>query len=100
MSIKLPKNDFTRKNKDFDTLSKLPKNVGDLGKLFVALNLAQSPINRPIWSHCQRTKIWPRYLSIVKLPGFKAKKRKVKHGSFESVIFSQEYDGFLVQQCD
>ena len=29
-------------------LQKLPQNVGDLGKLIVA----QSPINRPIWSHC------------------------------------------------
>ena len=36
------------------TLQKLPKNVGDLGKLIVARgfkNLPQSPINRPIWSH-------------------------------------------------
>ena len=32
MSIKLPKNDFTRKN---DGLQKLPLNVGDLGKLIV-----------------------------------------------------------------
>jgi len=28
----LPKNDFTRKMIDFDTFTKLPKNVGDLGK--------------------------------------------------------------------
>ena len=35
-------------------LQKLPKNVGDLGKLIVAKGfkkVAQSPINRPIWSH-------------------------------------------------
>ena len=35
-------------------LQKWPKNVGDLGKLIVAKgckNVAQSPINRPIWSH-------------------------------------------------
>ena len=35
-------------------LQKLPKNVGDLGKLIVAIGfdkVAQSPINRPIWSH-------------------------------------------------
>ena len=33
---KLPKNDFTRKMIDFNTLQKLPKNVGDLGKFIVA----------------------------------------------------------------
>ena len=36
-------------------LQKLPKNVGDLGKLIVAQSLwkvAQGPINRPIWSQC------------------------------------------------
>ena len=36
ISINLPKNDFTRKIKDFETFTKLPKNVGDLGKLIVA----------------------------------------------------------------
>ena len=36
MSIKVAKNDFTRKNKDFDTFTKLPKNAGDLGNLIVA----------------------------------------------------------------
>ena len=35
MSIKLPKNDFTRKIKYFATLQKLPKNVAALGKLIV-----------------------------------------------------------------
>ena len=36
-------------------LQKLPKNAGDLGKLIVAKGfkkVAQSPINRQIWSHC------------------------------------------------
>ena len=33
---KLSKNDFTRKMIDFNTLQKLPKNVGDLGKFIVA----------------------------------------------------------------
>ena len=35
-------------------LQKLPKNVEYLGKLIVAKGfekIAQSPINRPIWSH-------------------------------------------------
>ena len=35
-------------------LQKLPKNMGDSGKLIVAAGfeiVAQSPINRPIWSH-------------------------------------------------
>ena len=35
MSIKLPKNDFTRKIKILTPLQKLPKNVGDLGELIV-----------------------------------------------------------------
>ena len=34
--LKLPKYDFTRKMIDFGTFKKLAKNVGDLGKLFVA----------------------------------------------------------------
>ena len=39
---------------DLKGLQKLPKNRGDLGKLIVAkgIKVAQSPINRPIWSHC------------------------------------------------
>ena len=36
MSIKVDQNDFTRKVIDFDTFKKLPKNVGDLGKLIAA----------------------------------------------------------------
>ena len=39
---------------DFDTFSKMPKNVRDLGKLIVANDFkkdAQSAKNRPIWSH-------------------------------------------------
>ena len=47
MSIKVAKNDFTRKDKYFG-------NMGDSGKLIVAAGfeiVAQSPINRPIWSH-------------------------------------------------
>ena len=41
------------------TLQKLPKNMWDLGKLIVAslLKLAQSPINRPIWSRCSQEKL-------------------------------------------
>ena len=51
---KLPHNDFTRKIKDFDTFTKMPKSVEDLGKLNVSRpwKVAQSPINSPIWSHC------------------------------------------------
>ena len=37
-------------------LQKLPKSVGDLGKLIVAtgFKVTQNPINRPIWSHCSQ----------------------------------------------
>ena len=66
MSIKVTQNDFKRKIKDFGTfmvpLQKMSKNMGDLGKQIVAEGfeiVAQSPINRPIWSHCLQTcKIW------------------------------------------
>ena len=45
----MPKNDTTRKMKDFDTLQKLSKNMDDLGKIIAA----QSAINCPFWSHWQ-----------------------------------------------
>ena len=40
------------------SLQKLPKHMGDSGKLIVAAGfeiVAQSPINCPIWSHCLQT---------------------------------------------
>ena len=43
MSIKVAQNDFTRKMIDFDTFTKLPKNVGDLGKLIVAKSFKKLP---------------------------------------------------------
>ena len=39
----MPKNDFTRKIKDFDAYKKLPKNVGDLGKLIFAKGFEKLP---------------------------------------------------------
>ena len=41
--LKLPKYDLTRKMIDFDTFTKLPKNVGDLGKLIVARGFKKLP---------------------------------------------------------
>ena len=43
MSIKLPKNDFSRKFKIWTPLPKLPKNVGDLGKLIVGKGFERLP---------------------------------------------------------
>ena len=40
---KLPKSDFTRKMKDLTPSQKLPKNVGDLGKLIVAKGFEKLP---------------------------------------------------------
>ena len=54
MSIKVAKNDFTRKMNYFDTFTKIFKNVRDLDKLIVSKGfkiIAQSPKTRPIWSH-------------------------------------------------
>ena len=39
----LPKNDFTRKTIDFETLPKLANNVEDLGKLIVAKGFKNLP---------------------------------------------------------
>ena len=39
----MPQNDLSRKIKDFDTFTKLPKNVGDLGKLIVAAGFEKLP---------------------------------------------------------
>ena len=53
-SIKLPKNESTRKMKDFDTYTKITLNGGNLGNKNCCQRLskvAQSAINRPIWSH-------------------------------------------------
>ena len=43
MSIKVAQNDFTRKIKILTPLQKLPKNVGDLGKLIVAKGFEKLP---------------------------------------------------------
>ena len=47
VSKNCPKMISKEKLKILTPLQKLPKNVRDFGKLIVA----QSPINRPIWSH-------------------------------------------------
>ena len=39
----LPKNDFTRKMIDFNTYTKLPKNVVDLNKLIVTKGFIKLP---------------------------------------------------------
>ena len=44
----MPKNEFTRKNFFFTHLHKLPKNVGDLGKLIVAKGFKNSPKSKKI----------------------------------------------------
>ena len=41
--IKVAQNDFTRKMIDFDNFKKMPKNVGDLGKLIVAKGFKNLP---------------------------------------------------------
>ena len=43
MSIKVAKNDFTSKMIDFNTFTKMPKNVGDLDKLIVAKGFKELP---------------------------------------------------------
>ena len=51
---KLPKNDFTRKKIDFDTFPKIADECGRFRQINccqMLLKVAQSPINRQIWSH-------------------------------------------------
>ena len=43
ISIIVAQNDLTRKIKDSQPLQKLPKNVGDLGKLIVATGFEKLP---------------------------------------------------------
>ena len=43
MSIKVAKNDFTRKCMILTTLEKLPNNVGNLGKIIVATGFEWLP---------------------------------------------------------
>ena len=43
MSVKVPKNDFTRKMKVFETFQKLYKHVNDLGKIIVAIRFEKLP---------------------------------------------------------
>ena len=43
MSIKVAQNDFSKKIKILATTQKLPKTVGDLGKLFVAKGFKKLP---------------------------------------------------------
>ena len=43
MGTKVAENDFTRKMIHFDTLQKLPKNVGDLGQLKTCPKSNKSP---------------------------------------------------------
>ena len=43
MSKKVAQKDFTRKVIDFDTFTKIPKNVRDLGKLIVAKGFKSCP---------------------------------------------------------
>ena len=43
MSIKVVKNDFTRKMIDFDTFTKNAQDMGDLGKLIVAKGFEKLP---------------------------------------------------------
>ena len=46
-------------------LQKLPKNVGDLGKLIVPKVLKKLPKvkkNRPIWSHCLRVQTTLKFI--------------------------------------
>ena len=61
MSIKVAKNDFTRKLIDFDTFTKIANNVCDLGKIIASNGFERSPKVQKIAQsgHTESdTKIW------------------------------------------
>ena len=63
----MPQNDFTRKKINFDNFTKMPKNVGDLGKFIVAKGFKKLPKvqkNRPIWSHCLLINDYLRWICL------------------------------------
>ena len=67
MSIKVVQNDFTRKIKDFDTLTKTAYKFRRFGQINCCQRLwkvAQCPINRPIWSHWRQTFIKAESFSV------------------------------------
>ena len=53
MFINVAQNDFTRK---MTPLQKNAKECERFGQINCAKGVAQSPINRPIWSHCLQPK--------------------------------------------
>ena len=60
----MPKNDFTRKINDFETFTKIASECRRFGQINCCQRLwivAQSAINRPIWSHCWGLKLCTRY---------------------------------------
>ena len=58
MSIKVAQNDFTKKLKILTPLQKLPKNVVDLGKLFVFSNCCHRLCKVAQSGHAGLTNVW------------------------------------------
>ena len=88
------------------TLQKLLKNVEDLNKLIVAKGfkkVAQSPINRPIWSHCLRVfKIGLDTVKKPKLPPVRTFEWDYYHSYYQLLllpIFRWNLILCLVWQC-
>ena len=54
----LHKNDFTRKMNDFNTLTKLPKNVVDLGKIIVSTGFEWLPKAQKIAQRGHTAYVW------------------------------------------
>ena len=72
MSIKLPKSDFTRKIKAFDTFTEIAKECGRFGQNNCCHGLwkvTQSPINHPISSHCNEARPIIAYLPTMRFHG-------------------------------
>ena len=66
---KVAQKDFTRKMEIFDTFAKIALKCGQFGQnncCHRLWNVAQSAINRPIWSHCNSFKFLAFWFSYAK----------------------------------
>ena len=68
---KLPKNDFTRKMKDFNKFTKIASECKRFRQIKCCqrlLKVVPNPINRPIWSHCLQVSTCMTTASITSSP--------------------------------
>ena len=75
---------------DFDTFKKLPKNVGDLGKLIVAKGFKKLPKVKKIaqYGHMGKSHKWP---IAVKRPRSRLSPENTEHRGKDHCMFGLQY---------